>query len=354
MKRFLLFTFAVFILLYGLERLLSDRQSAQRNLASRLRPFPGSEELTVEEVKSLRISQSQSSTAWIYRFSDDAWHYPAYHNAFAQSDKINPLLESILKSLGTVKSVAAEEASRFGFGSKTSLAIELGDSTGKSRLKLEVGHAVPGRDTGESYMRSADSDTIYHMHGDPYRSLKWNPAAVRPPMIDPFVLPRALNRRAIVIVRFRASKYPLRTLRRVLVEPEESEGRSPLDGPTTEWRGEFESGEQKVYNPSGFAFTNYLSRLKYEDLHDPESPDIYGFSGAKWIILEDEDSVVDTLDVGGKSEQGNVYLRHRTTGQVLSVKAHKADLLFPTQALLITLLEETPYQTAEPTGQFGF
>ncbi len=354
MKRFLLFTFAVFILLYGLERLLSDHQGAQRSLASRLRPFPGSLELTVEQVKSLRISLNQSSTAWNYRFATDAWHYPAYHDAFAQGDKINPLLDSILKSLGTVKSVAPEEASRFGFGSKTSLAIELGDSTGKLRLRLEVGHALPGRNTGESYMRSAASDTIYHMHGDPYRSLQWNPAAVRPPMIDPFVLPRDLKRRAIVVVKFRASDHPLRTLRRILVEPEESEGRSPLDGTTTEWRGEFESREQKVYNPSGFAYTNYLTRLKFEELHDPQSPVAYGFSGAKWIILEDEDSVSDTLDIGGKSEQGNIYLRHRTTGQVLSVKAHKADLLFPTQALLDTLLEETPYQIAEPTGQFGF
>jgi hypothetical protein len=200
-------------------------------------------------------------------------------------------------------------------------------------------------------MKAADSDTIYHMHTDPRLALQ--PVIPgKPPMVDPYVLPRALSRKPIVRITF---GHPPRTLRRQGVKPAAPQfpGRPP-EGPTYAWR--LDKEEQACNAASVYAFTGYLTRLRYEELHAPHATGMnYGFSpGGSKLHLEDVGGVVDTLEIGGKEASGNVFLHHRTTGQVFTITSRKADLLFPTvQALLDTLPRPSPYDLAEPPAPFS-
>ena len=73
------------------------------------------------------------------------------------------------------------------------------------------------------------------------------------------------------------------------------------------------------------------------------------------VYLKDEAGIVDTLETGNRDAAGNLYIRHRTTGQVFTILPRKAELLFPTaRALLDTLPKPSPYQTAEPSASFLF
>ena len=62
----------------------------------------------------------------------------------------------------------------------------------------------------------------------------------------------------------------------------------------------------------------------------------------RYLYLEDEDGVIDTLAVGDH------HLRLHTTGHIFSITPAKVALLFPTRtALLDTLPQPSPYQQAE-------
>jgi hypothetical protein len=194
-------------------------------------------------------------------------------------------------------------------------------------------------------VKKAGSDTILHLHANPHLALGQGD----PPMLDPHVLPRALERRSIAKIIFEHDSNPLQSLRRVQILPAgpAASGRPPR-GPAYAWLATSGGREDTCLSANAFAYTSFLTRMTYQSLRDPRSSD-YGFSSATRLRLEDEEGVVDVLEVGGRDEAGNTFLHHRTTGQVLAIAPQQAELLFPTRAALMdTLPEPSPYRLAQP------
>ncbi len=354
MNRLLTIAFIVLGVLIAADRLFQMRQNDRRVHASHLRPLAASPAWSAEKIKQVQIARGVAATPWTYRRRDGTWRYPANFDAYAQADRIEQLLGGILQSLGTIVSTDPAAAAHYGLAPEQALIVRLADAPGADVFEVWVGRAVPGRDTGESYMKTAGSDTIYHMHANPRLALQ--PIIPgKPPMVDPYVLPRALARKPIVRITY--GQLP-RTLRRVETAPPRPlrSGQLP-EGPIHEWYGTFGGREQTCNNASVYAFTGFLSRLRYEKLHDHHAAGIdYGFAspGGK-LYLKDEAGMVDTLETGNRDGSGNVYLRHRTTSQVFTITPRKAELLFPTaRTLLDTLQKPSPYQMVEPPASFSF
>ena len=343
MTRLLIVLLTLLGVLAGADYLLSRNQESRRLQDSTLRPLS---RLRVEQIGELRIESGRNT--WIYVRRDGIWYYPDYFNAFAQGDRVERLLGGLLQSLATVVRAKPGNMRRYGLTPERSLKLHLEDGGGNQLLQVWIGRGLPGPAAGEAYVKLAATDTVYHLHANPRLALDKG----RPPMVDPFVLPRALERGPVAKVTFeRQDPYPLRHLRR-LRTPATSPSQSgfPPPRPAFEWRAGLAAGEQACVRSSVFAYLSYLSRLRYEELHDPRAG--ANFSNAPdRLILKDARGRVDTIEVGGQDAIGNTLIRHRTTGNILSIAPPKSALLFPaSEAFLETLSMPDPYQLAEPLG----
>lgn len=319
---------------------IEQAQEEQRVLKAQLRQLPNQTGKTADEVRQLRIEKAD--TAWTYRFKNDNWHYPANENAFVLNDRMKSFLKDIVESNGTI--VSTQQQPRFGF-EENALTVHLSDSTGLWQQTVQIGASLPGEDTREAYMKVPQSDTIYHIHADPAKGMDWERIPSQPPFIDPKVLPTALIRRAIKRVVFKHPNNPIQSLERVEIETDK---KTPTDGPTYEWYVTQSNKRRKVVNGSVYAYLSFLSRLKYESLHDP----MHMPSSQIQVVLIDDQDTADTLEVGSQ-QMPPIYLKHKTTGHLYSITAPKANLLFPAPTLLDTLPNPSPYQKAEPTGPFS-
>ena len=340
--------FALFFILsfFALaENRISRHRETQRVRAGALRPLA---RVAVEQVDEFQIGFG--SRQWTYVRRDSVWRYPAYFDAFVQKARVDHLLNGLLRSLCTLVSTEPGDLARFGLTPGQSLRVTLKDGAGRPLLKVAVGRGVPGPRSGEAYVQLAGADSIYHLHANPRLALD----NLTHPMIDPHVLPLALERSSIARITYGPDGYPLQALRRKETAPAApSLPGMPPQGPSYEWIGMF-AGEEKVcVNSSAFAYVDFLSRLRYQALHAPR--DYVAGGDARVLILEDNEGWIDTLEVGGQSPEGNSFLRHRTTGQVMSIAPKVASLLLPTaRTLLDSLPQPSPYQIAEPFSRSLF
>ena len=342
MNRLLILAALLLITVIFIGQSMERRDEDQRILKSELHRLPGNAGQTVEMVREIRIERAD--TAWTYRLKNGNWHYPAYENAFALNDRVKSFVKDLVESHGTI--VATRAVPFYGFETNP-IRVQLTDSTGSWQQTIEIGASVPGADTREAYMKIPESDTLYHMHADPVKTLDYERLPNRPPFLDPKILPSALVRRAIKQVVYRGSSLPIKKLFREEIEVPEDK-KYPTDGPTYQWFADLARPRQKVVNTSVYAYLGFLSRIKYSAIQDPSRLAALG----QYLILIDDQDTADTLEVGALDES-TALLRHRTTGHVYAVSPIKATLLFPTMALLDSLRDPNPYQVAEPTGPFS-
>ena len=346
MNRNLAISIVVLAILVVADHMLRTGEAARRIQSGTLHPLVDRGKLSIERVQQFQVFPVIDSKPYTYRFDGSAWRYPDYFNAYVQTNRVEQLLNGILNGMGSIVGTDREAFPRFGLSPEQTTAVRLTDASGGGFLELWVGQDLPGRDASESYVQIAGWDTVYHFHANP--RLEMGPALPgKPPMIDPNVFPRAIPRKPIVKVIYRAG--PTKTLRRVTIADSlGSLGRLP-EGPMYEWYVVFRGKEKACNTASAFAYIGFLSGLQYEALYDPHIPESeYGFDRTKRVLyLEDIEGAVDTLEVGRQHAKGGAYLRLRTTGQVFSVTSRKADLLFPTtEALLDTLPRPSPYRFA--------
>jgi|APSaa5957512622_1039677.scaffolds.fasta_scaffold11627_3 hypothetical protein len=340
MSRLLAALLAALILLVVAEDRLKQHRRAERRVAGALRPFV---QLPAEQVEQFEIRLSGRS--WTYVRRDGLWRYPALFDAFARVDRVDRLLNGLLSSQCTAVSSEPGDLAGAGLVPTQALTIGLRDKRGMLLQEMRIGRGIPAPGSGESYVQRVGNDTIFHLHANPRLAL----AGGAPPMIDPHVLPQGLERGQIVDIRFVGkSDSPLKSLRRVETTP----GRPdlpgmPPQGPTYEWIGTFAGEEKSCVSGSAFEYVGFLGRLRYQNLH---SPDVFNSGETeRALYLHDDQGRIDTLDVGEATVDGNVLLRHRAAGLVMSLMAEKGALLFPTaNALLDSLPRPSPYELAEP------
>ena len=341
----------LFVLLFILsvlalaENRISRHREAQRLGAGALRLLA---RVPVEQVDEFQVGFA--SRQWTYVRRDSVWRYPAYFDAFVQEARVGHLLNGLLRSLCTVVSTEPGDLARFGLTPGQSLRVTLKDAAGRPLLKVAVGRGAPAPRSGEAYVQLAGADSIYHLHANPRLALD----NLTHPMIDPHVLPRALERSSIARITYAPDGYPLQALhRKETVPAAPSLPGMPPQGPSYEWIGTFAGEEKSCVNSSVFAYVDFLSRLRYQALH--AARDYVSGKDGRALILEDDRGRIDTLEVGGRNPEGNTFLRHRTSGQVMSIAPEVAALLLPAaRVLLDSLPQPSPYQLAEPFSPSSF
>ena len=344
MRRLLAALLGLLILLVLADRFVQERQEARLRRDSALRSLVQVEK---GEVREVRVVPAGAGRAWTYVWQDESWRYPDYFDSYVLPDRMERLLASLLESLGTVVGVGEGEFARFDVDTGRAVEIDLHDGSGALLLDALIGRGAPGAGAGETYVRRARDDTVFHLHANPLTAL----GRSRPPMLDPQVLPRALPRSSIARVTFERPSHPERGLRRVRLAMAGpfAPGGMP-QGPTYAWLVGAPGREDTCLSASAFAYVGFLSRLRFEALQDPAGEG-YGFEREARLSLVDDDGVVDVLQIGATGPDGNVYLRNRTTRQVCTITPQKAELLFPSRAALLdTLPRPSPYQQAEPFG----
>ena len=331
--------------LVGADYLLEQSRRQDRRTTGSLRSFAN---LSADQVRSFQVKFNATDHRYVRR--DSTWRYPAYFDAFVDPGRVDQFLGSLLQSAATVVATNRTRQTHFGLQPEAAIGVVLQGPADTVLFEALIGRGAPGQGASEAYVKKADDDTLLHLHANPRLAL----GSGNPPMLDRRVLPTALRRKPLRRIAFVNASGP-RQLRRIETAPPglPLPGRMPT-GPTYAWLATFAAGEDTCLNASAFAYASFLSRLRYEELHGPHTAKAFESSSAR-LELTYEDDVVDVLEVGGRSDKGHIYLRHQTSGQILTISAAKADLLFPTRsALLDSLPQPSPYQQTEPFGPAPF
>lgn len=344
MNRLILVAALLLTLLVATQYVTQTRRESNHRLLGTLRQLPNSANQTGTSIRDLRISLGD--TTWVYTLTD-TWHYPAYENAYVLGDQIKRFIEGVTQSYGTVIATNRQYQTQYGLGTPNMLTVTLTDSTNATRT-IQIGRSLPEATT-EAFMAVAENDTVFQMNADPRPILSYLRDPNRAPLVDHKIIPSALSRRSIIKISFKNPTYPIRVLDRIEIK-DKAENARPQDGPTYEWHGQFNTGNRKVNINTVYAYTSYLSRLKFTDIH-PAQSSTYRF-GTHFIALTDESGISDTLDVGNTTPNGT-YVRLRTTGQVFTLSTSKTELFFPPVALFDALPDPSPFNKAEPTNPFG-
>ena len=309
-------------------------------------------EVVPERIRTIVVQQGSRPQSWTYELRGRSWRYPAYFNAHVRGDRIDLLLRSLLQSAGTKVSDEAADHGHFGLTSESALRVGLSDGSGVRLLDVWVGRGAPGPRAGESYVRLAGDDAVVHLHANPSHALAggWRAA----PILDPYVLPRSLVRRAVTRLNFITAGHGVpESLWRVAVAPDTSRPYVPRPGgPEYRWlAGASEGGQDSCRTENVYAYTAFLRRLRYDELHDLKGD--YGFAADRRLELIDEEGVVNVLEVGRQNADGGLFLRNLSAGIVCTISPDKATLLFPLlqEALIDSLDRPSPYELAEPGGR---
>jgi hypothetical protein len=346
---------ALLVVLIAIEHYVSSRQTAERLLTSTLRPLT---DVAPAAITSIELRQGDAPASWRYARVGDHWRYPAWHDAYADRQRIEQLLRGLLATSCTVVSGRRDAHARFGLTAARSMHVTLADSTGAPRVVLAVGRGIPGPGAGETYVKLAAADTVYHLHANPRHAvmpaagaaMSGVPPTVVAPMLDPHVIPRALERRATVGVTIhrRPRKSSPLVLRRVQLATTAAAGsRSRDDGPTYGW---IVSGTPDTLRrvPRVYDYLTFVRRLRYASIHAPGEfrPAAPAELGGT-VELEDDGGAIDVLEVGGATTDGTVWLANRTTCQLFTLAPAPAALLLPAATTLLdTTGAASPFRPA--------
>jgi hypothetical protein len=317
---------------------LSRRQrDQQRALASDVRPLLARHlEVVPDRVRHIQLQLGTRRQTWSYIREGHSWRYPAYFNAFAQVDRIDFLLRSLLEGVGTVVADdgGVEDATR-GLSDEQALKVRFLGSDNRLLLESWIGRGIPDLRSAESYLKRTADATVFHWHANPRHALDGG----NPPMIDRLVLPRALGRKALVAISISTAGNLSLALRREDLPIEIREDGMPMPpapGSSHVWLATFEDGSTDTCRIENVhAYTSMLKGLTFERLNDPATMQgsMWG-EGAREFVLTDEDGVADLLTLQF-DERGEALLYSKSTRLLSTIAAARAALLTPTREALL-------------------
>ena len=351
MNRRLLPLLALILVILGATDHLSRRhRDHQRTAASQLRPLVDrSLEIVPDRIRRIQLQLGTRPQTWTYIREGRSWRYPAYYSAFAQGDRIDHLLRSLLAGVGTVVDGGGSNHVARGLGHDRALKINLFDGDGRVLLAAWIGRGIPGVRSTESYIRRAGDDTVFHWHANPRHALDGGD----PPIIDRLVLPKALARKPLAAISITGVNGGSVALHREDLPLEIRDDGIPMPrapGSTHVWLASFDGGPADTCRIENVhAYTSFLRRLSFVRLNDPAAhrhqmaADEIGT-----IELTDEDGVVDLLQLIPVDVDGPL-LYNSSTRLLSTIGDAGAALLIPTrEALLDSLPEPSPYRLAQP------
>lgn len=257
----------------------------------------------------------------------NAWRFPAYHDAYAQGDRLNFLVSALLLNRGTPIATDGPET-RYGLDPARRLPLELADAGGEILLQVWIGAGITGPDDGEAYLRRPDAPQLYHWHANPRSAID----AGRPPLIDRRVLPTALRHGAIARLDWQGPNVEARTLRQVHLAP----ALNPMPGgppqrPSIAWIATFAAGtEDTCRSENVYRYLRFVQDLRFNALLPTDTA--RGQSLGVLTLTSDEGRP-DTLEVS-VLPNGRALVFNRASGLLNAVEPRRAALLFPTRAAL--------------------
>ncbi len=339
MRRALLAMSLTLVGLASLDHWIRGEQADARNLHGTLRPLvPASAQLVPERVHRLELHLDGGRFAYVRE--GDHWRFPAYHNAFAHSDRIEHLLNQSLQTLGTLSRIAPQNEP-IGRSDQLAMQIDLYDRGDEVLTKLQFSGPVVASGGAHSLARVVGSDSVLTFHTDPFRTV----GRGQPPLLDPHLLPRALPVGPLVDIELIS---PDRTwhLRRVMA-PVTGGVPFPVDeSQRYRWLLEQDGRVDTCHTPSVAAYVNYLRRLRIDGLTSDRP-----VQSNTRLRLTDEEGILDELTLAEESsEDGSMAIHNHRARIVGVVAAARATWLTPSASTLIdSLPQPSPFDEASPS-----
>lgn len=345
MKRILLSLSVLLLVLALMDGWLRSRQQAQLVATATLRPLVAAQSQVVPERVGRLTLRFQEGQGFSYVRDGTGWRFPAYHHAYAHADRVERLLQVSLGSLGTLFTTDPDAHGTAGLERPT-LHIGLFDRRDQALASLEFAGPLPGPGGPETYARIAGSDTVLHLHGDPISLIGHG----RPPMLDPHLLPRSLQRSAWVSVEVAKHDEPSWRLERVLAPVATQAPPVPLDAAQRYmWLMHRGARIDTSQTRSVMAFLGYLQQVRIDGL--TENRPMAEADPAIRVRLVDEDGLIEHLVVrtGSEPASGVTVYNERAgiTGRLSTVRA--TWLTPPAQVLLDSLQQPSPFDRALQT-----
>ena len=342
MKSLIIFLFVIFTALIITETRIVKHRAQEDELRSGIRTLKAIPIGVTTEI----IARASNGRSWRYVKSDSAWRYPDYHSAYIQPRRIKHVLNSLTKATASIVSTEPGLLQHYQLLPNSPI-ITLSNKNGETLLNVRLGRGAPDASANESYVQLVDADTIYHLHANAAHAFD----AGDPPMIDRHVWPRVIKSQPFERVVFDSS-HEVRALYRQLDNsniPEVQQGIPQI--PNYIWRIDLENGSHNCLSENAFAYTAFLHRLKWTQLHDDKLNSVE-FKNARTITLHTATGKIDTLEIVSNKTKHHL-LRLRTTGQVFSITDQKALLLYPNKNTLTDSLPiPNPYEKIEPQTSF--
>lgn len=322
-----LFLAAIWGALYAAEGGVERAALEERSLKGRVRPLKpdlGS----VESVDALEVATAEGT--WRYARRDSTWLHPDLSDAFADEESIDRLLRGLEASAIVVDVYGSSTGKRLGAGSVT-----VGIFTGSERVAIRIGSALPGVTVPARFVQIVGSDTIFQLHADPLSAIGAIP--VDAPLLDPRVVPRALERKGVVGVDVDGPGGP-RRLKRIEISNPRSGNPTGLD---YAWFQEADGKVDSLDLRSAYTYVNYLQDLRFARPVDRRP--IGDTESVGSIVLENREGTRDTLDIWVETA-GGPGVTNLSTDRRYRLTAGAMSALFPAIDLTQSLPEHHPFE----------
>lgn len=143
-----------------------------------------------ENIVIVNIQTIGSEGVLIYEKKEGQWNLPQYGNAYAVADIVDGLIKDITDARGVIVDRNGKTEEWYGIG-PGSYRVQLMDSAGSTQADVILGRTLPGMWDGDSYLKPAGDDVIYHVNSNPL-----------PKLFSPDGMPSMIDRRVIPAARF--------------------------------------------------------------------------------------------------------------------------------------------------------
>lgn len=342
MIRLLVILALVLVSLVALDGVLAARAEEARArslLVGRLVPLEAQQDMVIAGL-AVRVPGMQDEI--VFGRSQGVWVARNHHDAFADGPRIVELVSTLLAAQGVVRTRSSEQLAAYGFDEDTEIVARLLDTSLAPVRTFRLGLSPPGAVDG-CFARLDDEDAVYALDVNPRRIVLEGVRPGRPPLLDPYVIPRAEPSPWGMPHEVRFLGHPDGV--RALVRGPDA---GAPDGAAREppgWTAEDAAGAS---HPLGlvqaYHYVNFLRGL--EALRQYEADETsFPWRGlteqSPRLGLAFEDAPAVELLFGGRAPEGGVFVLNVTTSRLYAIDEALVPLLFPSVDDLLPSEEPT-------------
>ena len=325
------------------DRHLQRLEQGARDASNRIGRLIPVEERERLDVAGIRVGP-RGGIRHLYSAVSGVWRCQTHFNAVASEEAIQGLLKALLDGEGVVQSSDPSRAAEYGIGTQESWILQLLGPSRATQFEVELGAPIPS--IGGCFVRRSDHPAVWALDTDPWEPLLVDPTGVRPPLLDPHVIPRiwpGKSRKVDRLVLERVGEPPLDlTMVETRISEEEMRaGKSPYL-----WHLRIGEQEEAASDRNAMAYYGFLLKIPYVRLLDPERVRELGLDQSRTrVSLIPFDGRPAELCLGTRLPSGNLPLLNLETGSLFEVTPEIAALVAPDSKLLLESAASNPWET---------